>query len=219
MKFHRLSILSVCCVFLVNAAEPPSAFGSRTPRYHLLPNDVISVQYRYSPEFDQTAAVQPDGFVSLQLIGSVKISGLTLDEVRELIAKTAAEHLNEPVVTVTLSEYQKPYITVAGEVSNPGRVELRGRVTAVEAIAMAGGFKQDRAKHSQVILFRRVSPDLAETKLINLKALMKPQGLKDDEDVLLASGDILVVQQNNVSKIERYIHWANVGMFLSPSLP
>ena len=196
------------------AQEKAPTFATRTPRYCLAPDDVISVQYRYTPEFNQTASLQPDGFVSLQVVGNVQLGGLTLDEAHDAILKAASVRLQDPEITVALTDYRKPYFTVAGEVANPGRKELRGRVTAVEAIAMAGGLKSERAKHSQVILFRRVNQDMAETKVLNIKEIMTHAHL--NEDVELTPGDLLLVPQNNISKIERFVRWVNVGMFLNP---
>ena len=91
---------------------------------------------------------------------------------------------------------------------------MRGQVTAVQAIAMAGGFKTASAKHSQVILFRRVGPDLAKTEILNLKAAMSPAATEPLAD--LRPGDLLIVPQNRVSKIERFVKWGNVGLYWNP---
>jgi hypothetical protein len=79
---------------------------------------------------------------------------------------------------------------------------------------MAGGFKAASAKHSQVILYRRVGPDLAKAEILNLKAAVSPSATEPLAD--LRSGDMLFVPQNRVSKIERFVKWANVGFYLNP---
>src|SRR4051794_7794942 len=99
----------------VALAQMPS-FSEREPRYHLQPSDVLELHYRYSPEFDQTVTVQPDGFVGLTLIGDLHIQGLTLDEAKAAILEKASERLKDPEVTVVLKEFEKPYFTVTGEV-------------------------------------------------------------------------------------------------------
>ena len=72
---------------------PPSAqpggFSERDPRYRLQPSDVLEVHYRYTPEFDQTVTVQPDGFVTLQIVGDLKLQGLTLEQVKGGILEKA----------------------------------------------------------------------------------------------------------------------------------
>jgi len=187
------------------------SFAEREPRYRLQPTDVVEVHYRYTPEFDQTVTIQPDGFATLQIVGDLKLQGLTLDQAKATILEKSSQRLKDPEITLVLKDFEKPYFIVGGEVTNPGKFEMRGQVTAIQAIAMAGGFKTASAKHSQVILFRRVGPDLAKTEILNLKEAMRPSAKEPMAD--LHPGDMLVVPQNSVSKIERFVKWANIGMY------
>ncbi len=213
MRFHLFTLL----LYAWPALSQVGGFAERDPRYQIQATDVLEIHYRYTPEFDQTVTVQPDGFVTLQIVGDIKLQGLTLDQAKAHIRERASERLKDPEITVVLKEFDKPYFVVGGEVASPGRFEMRGSITAVQAIAMAGGFKNS-AKHSQVILFRRVGPDLARTELLNLKAAMSPTGRADSEPHLpLQPGDLLVVPQNKVSKIERFIKWGNLGLYWSPA--
>jgi polysaccharide export outer membrane protein len=214
---YRFLSLSLVFVGIVVGQTSSGQFADRNPRYHLQPNDVIEIQYRYTPEYNQTASVQPDGFVTLQLIGDVKLEGLTLDQARTSILERASTRLRDPELFLLLKDYEKSHFVVGGEVANPGRFELRGHMTAVEAIAMAGGFKTLSAKHSQVILFRRLDSENGETRTLNLKKIMNTPML--EEDVILRPGDMLLVPQNQISKIERFIKWANVGVYWSPIKP
>lgn len=212
MTLRSLVLFAVAGALL--AQQGPGGFADRDPRYRLQPNDVIEVQYRYTPEYNQTASVQPDGFVTLQIIGDVKLAGLTLDQARTVLVQRASVRLADPEIFILLKDYEKPHFVVGGEVANPGRFELRGTMTAVEAIAMAGGFKSASARHSQVVLFRRVNSDTGETRILNMKHIMYAPKL--EEDVALRPGDMLLVPQNRVSKIERFVKWANVGIFWNP---
>jgi len=93
-----------------------------------------------------------------------KVAGLTLNEARSAILEKASVRLRDPELLLVLKEFEKPYFVVAGNVTKPGKYEIHGEVTAVEAIAMAGGFTE-KSKNSQVVLYRRVGPDMAEAKL------------------------------------------------------
>lgn len=201
---------------LAGAAFGQNGFAERDPRYRLQPTDVVEIHYRYTPEFDQTVTVQPDGFVALQIVGDLKLEGLTLDQMKAAIVEKASQRLKDPEITLTLKDFQKPYFVVGGEVTNPGRYEMRGQVTALQAIAMAGGFKTLSAKHSQVILFRRVGADLAKTQILNLKAAMSVSSTEPLSD--LQPGDMLIVPQNQISKIERFVKWGNVGLYANPAI-
>jgi polysaccharide biosynthesis/export protein len=187
------------------------SFSERDPRYRLLPSDTLEIHYRYSPEFDQTVTLQPDGFVALQLVGDLKLQGLTVDEAKAAILGKAAERLRDPEITVVLKDFEKPYIVVGGEVTTPGKFEMRGKINPIQAIAMAGGFKAASAKHSQVILFRRIGPDLAKTEILDLKAATSTSSAEPMAD--LRPGDMLFVPQNSISKIERVIKMLNVGAY------
>lgn len=189
-----------------------TAFGVEE-RYVLLPGDVIDIQYRYTPEFNQTIAVQPDGYISLQIGGDVKVSGRTLDQVRELILTKARTRLAAPELTVILKEFQKPYVVVAGEVAQPGKFELREKLTAIQAVLLAGGFK-DSAKSSQIVVFRKLNAETAEVRTLNFKTLRHTGDLEND--LTLQPGDMILVPRNRISKIERYVRLASMAAFLNP---
>lgn len=189
-----------------------TTFGDRDPRYRLQASDSLDIHYRYTPEFNQTVTIQPDGFVNLQIVGDLKLQGLTLDQAKAAILAKASQRLKDPEVTLVLKDFEKPYFVVGGEVTTPGRFEMRGTVTALQAIAMAGGFKTASAKHSQVILFRRIGPDLAKTEILDLKAAMSTSNTEPLAD--LKSGDMLIVPQNKISKIERIVKWATIGTYI-----
>ncbi len=212
MKKVLIPLLCLFSVALQSAdTNLPTGFGDR--RYHLQPNDRIDLAYRYSPEYNESLTVQPDGYVSIKLIGDIKVGGLNLDEARTAILAGLSKRLNDPEITLTLSEFERPAFTVAGQVGTPGRYEIHGRINAIEAIAIAGGFK-DSAKHSQVILFRRVSPEMAQTHILDLKKMMDPAHPHIEESIDIEPGDLLIVPKNRVSKIADYVHWVNIGSYI-----
>ena len=188
------------------------AFGAEE-RYLLQPGDVLDIQYRYTPEFNQTISVQPDGYISLQIGGDVKVSGRNLIEVRDLILTKARTRLAAPELTVILKEFQKPYVVVAGEVPQPGKFELREKLTAIQAVLLAGGFK-DSAKSSQIVVFRKLNADTAEVRTLNFKTLRHTSDLEND--LTLQPGDMILVPRNRISKIERYVRLASLAAFLNP---
>lgn len=194
--------LALTLTVISGACLAQTSFPSRDARYRLQPEDKIEVQYRYTPEYNATVSIQPDGFISLPLAGDVKVAGLTLAAASAAVTEKAGERLASPEVSVILREYVKPYFVVAGEVAHPGRFDLRGTVSVVEGIAQSGGFKES-SKYSQVVLLRKTDTDLAQVKLLDLRHLMSPSGIQ--EDLELRSGDMLIVPKNLISKIEPYL--------------
>ncbi len=178
--------------------------------YRLQAGDAIEVLYRYTPEYDQTVNVQPDGSVALTLLGTVPVRGLTVEEARLRIVAAAATRLNQPVVSLALKDYERPHFTVLGEVEKPGRYELRGALSTVDGVAIAGGLKSS-ARHTQIVLIHRVSDTVGETQLLDFKRL--DHAKKGQELIALRDGDVIVVPQNKLSKVERYVKLANVGAY------
>ena len=185
-------------------------FGERYPRYKIGSGDSFDVNFELSPEFNQTVTVQPDGFITLRGVGDVNVAGQTVPELTQTLKTAYAKILNDPQIVVMLKDFEKPYFIADGQVGRPGKYDLRGDVTVTEAVAMAGGFT-DSSKHSQVLLFRRVSDDWVEAKVINVKKMLKDGNLH--EDMHLHPGDMIVVPKNTLSKIQRYIPTGSMGAF------
>ncbi len=189
------------------AGDDRPALERRNPRYKLCASDVLGLTFPNTPEFDQTVNVQPDGFISLAGVGDVHVEGLTTAEANAAIKTAYSKILQEPALTIELKDFNKPYFMVNGQVYKPGKFDLRGYTTASQAIAMAGGF-QDSAKHSQVLLFRRVNDSWYEVKTLDMKKIL--QGHDVNEDPEIRTGDLLFVPQNTISKIKKFI--PNYGM-------
>jgi polysaccharide export outer membrane protein len=189
---------------------PPQVFGSREPRYRIQRGDVLEVKFRYTPEYNQVVSVHPDGYVLLEIGGDVPVGGLTIPEATEAVRAAAARRLREPEVVLVLKEFLKPQITVAGEVAKPGMFELRGTLTVTQAIALAGGFREN-AKHTSVALVRRVDDQWAEVKVLDMKRMTSARALA--EDVNLAAGDLLIVPQSRLGRIERIVRWTSLAVF------
>ena len=225
MLIRRIIVIALLAGTLsltVSAQRPPAenqspklgTFGNDV-RYTLNPGDVLEIQYRYTPEFNQTVIVQPDGYVSLQIGGDLKVGGRDLEQVRNLILAKVRTRLESPELTVILKEFQKPYVVVAGEVAQPGKLEMREKLTAVQAVLMAGGFK-DSAKSSQILVFRKLNADTAEVRSLNFRTLTRTRDLEND--LTLQAGDMILVPRNRISKLERYVRIASLAAFLNPLL-
>jgi len=192
----------------------PVLGGERRPLYRLRPSDVVEISFTVAPEFNQTLIVQPDGYVMLKDAGMVDVEGLNLEEFSQAVQKAYLGYLHDPQAAVVLKEFERPYFIVGGEVGRPGKYELRSDTTVAEAVQIAGGLTQ-QAKHSQVVLFRRVNDDLVETRLLNLKKMLKESRLQ--EDAHLRPGDLIFVPQNSISKIGRFVSKPSLSMYFNPT--
>jgi len=178
--------------------------------YRLQIGDSVDILYRFTPEYNQTVNVQPDGYAALQLIGTVRLAGLSLEEAHSVILSRASARLRNPELSLALKELDKARFTVLGEVGSPGRYELHGHITVVEGLAIAGGFKPTSAQ-SNVVLVHLLNSEYGEATQLDLRKLRQP-GLSTDFP-LLRDGDVLVVSTSKFAKVERIIHLSNIGLY------
>jgi protein involved in polysaccharide export with SLBB domain len=203
------------------AAQDPSpkrgndepVFQERYPRYRLRTGDVMELTFPFTTEFNQTVTVQPDGFINLLTVGDVRVQDKTTTEVVAIVRAAYNKVLHEPTINVRLTQFEKPYIVMGGEVAKPGKYDYTGDTTIIEAVNIAGGFT-DKAKRGEVLLFRRVSDKWAEVKKIDIQRMLKKQDLT--EDLHLRPGDMVLVSKSPMSKIERFIPVPTVGTYFSP---
>jgi polysaccharide export outer membrane protein len=220
MKRRLILALAFALLILPVAARaqnqrPPRLSTVTEDRYRLQPGDVLEVQFRYTPEFNQTVTVQPDGYISMEIGGDLKVAGFTIEETRQAILRQANKRLHDPVATIVLKEFQKPYFVVSGEVAQPGKIEMREKVTALQAIMLAGGMKET-AKSSQVVVFRKINSDTAEVKVLNLKDIRRTSDLEND--LTLQAGDMVFVPRDKLSKVERFMRLVSVAALITPKL-
>lgn len=183
-------------------------------RYRLTPGDVIQLVFPYIAEFDQTITVQPDGYLSLRSVREVYAQGRTVPELQADIIERYATILRDPVITVVLKEFEKPYFVATGAVARPGKFELRGATTVTQALALAGGMAKG-AKSSQVVLFRQFSNEYLSVKTLNAKKMYKSRDLS--EDIVLRPGDTVYVPTSTLSEIGAFIPRPSLGFILDPA--
>jgi len=194
-----------------DAAQP--RLEQRYPRYVIQRQDVLLLSFPLSPEMNQTDTVQPDGYINLQSAGSVHVQGMTVPDVVEAVKRAYAGVLNNPIVTVDLQDFQKPFFTVTGQVGKPGQYELRSDITVAEAVAVAGGLLAT-AKTQQVFLFHRASSDWLKVEKINLRDILN--GKRVSEDAFIKPGDMVFVPESAITKFRKYVPYsANAGSYLS----
>ena len=182
-------------------------------RYRITPGDVIELRFPFVPELDQTLAVQPDGYVTLREVGDLRVQGRTLPQFRAAVNEAYMPFVRDPVFTAVLKEFEKPYFVAAGEVTKPGRYELRGATTLTQAIAYAGG-ATGHAKLSDVVIFRPFTEDAVSVKQVNVKEMFSKKDLS--EDPLLRPGDTIYLSKSALGKMAPVLSKVGLGLYLNP---
>jgi len=188
------------------STDDPRPELQHRPRYAIQRSDSVTITFPLSPEYNQTITVQPDGYISLMGAGSIHLEGLNLDQAQIAIhdAYVKAKVLRDPLVTVDLKDFQRPYFSVNGQVGKPGQYELRRDTTLTEALAIAGG--PAPTSKQQVFLLHRISSGWAEVKKYEIKKIL--YGKDASEDPHLQPGDMLFVPENSITKFRKYVPYS-----------
>src|ERR1035438_2805088 len=107
------------------SANATPGLHERNPRYMVRKGDTFDLDFALSPEFNQTVAVQPDGYVTLRGVGSIFVEGQTVPDLTESVKAAYAKTLHDPVIAIALKDFEKPYFIASGQVSKPGKYDLR----------------------------------------------------------------------------------------------
>lgn len=155
--------------------------------YRLEEDDRLSILVWGHQDLSITINIDPDGEISLPLLGKVKAAGLTLAELQELLEEGYSEYIREPQVSLSLLDYKRSQVMVLGQVRNPGTYELEGESRVLHLIAQAGG-PTEKAALDQLRLSR--GEELLE---IDLEGLLTGTGLTGN--YLLQDGDVLYLPE------------------------
>jgi protein involved in polysaccharide export with SLBB domain len=155
----------------------PSAGGASAPAgYVLSPNDYVGVEVFGEDDLRTNGRLNPEGNLSVPLLGSVHLAGLTLTQAASrLTALYGGDYLVNPRVNVMLLGYAKRRFSILGQVGHPGSFEMPesspGGIDLLEAIAMAGGYTRIAAPER--ITVRRQGPSGDQVFKVNAKKFNK----------------------------------------------
>jgi polysaccharide biosynthesis/export protein len=174
-----------------SAPAPSSSNATALPAdYRLAPGDKLRVEVYKDAQLSQSLQIRPDGKVTLPLVGDIVAVDLTPIQLRDRIATSLKEYVTNPVVTVIVVEASPSMVYVMGEVTTPGSIPMRGSMTVLQALAMAGGFKEF-ANTKDIRILRRGGGILKteETIPFNYNDAIKGKA----SPVFLRPGDMVVV--------------------------
>lgn len=174
------------------SAPAPATQGSAS--YQLGENDVIEVRVFNQPDLTRIAQVTADGTVTLGLVETVRVAGLTAQQVQDKLDLLYAEYLVKPQVFVTVTEYRSQVIQVFGAVRNPGQHRLTGPAKVLDVLSQVGGPSEQAG--DRLFLLRKVEPKKGaeaapnlQPEEIDLHALLQNGDTR--QNLLVKAGDVL----------------------------
>jgi polysaccharide export outer membrane protein len=169
-------------------AARPTSTAATSPDYKLGTGDKLRVEVYKEPQLSQNLQIRPDGKITLPLLGDVVAAGVTPRDLTNTLTERFREFLNTPVVTVIVAEAVPPVVYVLGEVNTPGAQSLVGPTTVLQALALAGGFK-DFANESKIRILRNRPDGTVQTINFNYKDAIKSTG----KPAMVMPGDTIIV--------------------------
>jgi polysaccharide export outer membrane protein len=173
---------------LPETAAPETAKSAAVDSYLIGASDVIMVTVFKEPALSGSLLVRPDGMISMPLLGDVKASGKSPVQLADEITVKLKKYVQDPNVTVVLSQSNSKIVYLMGEVSKPGPVGLTPGMTLLQAIATGGGLSP--YANSKKIYILRNTGGKQEKIPVQYKQALKGDG---SLNLTLYPGDTIVV--------------------------
>ena len=162
------------------ASAPTSTGGVGAPAgYVLSPTDQVGVEVFGEDDLRTNGRLNPEGNLSVPLLGSIHLAGLTLTQAASKLTELySRDYLVNPKINVTLLGYARKRFSILGQVNHPGSLEMpestQDGIDILEAIALAGGYT--RIASPERITVRRQTPTGDQTFKVNAKRFTKGKG-------------------------------------------
>jgi polysaccharide export outer membrane protein len=193
-------------------ADKDYIMGPSVPTYKLGFGDLVEVKFFNNERFNNTVRVRPDGYITLEKVGDIFVSGMTPAQLDSVVTKTYSEIIRDPDVTVIVREFGGYEVYVLGEVFKPGGYAIGRNMTMLQALAAAGGSKES-AKLSSVILLRRGTNERVNAIKFDLNRALKGNGTKiTDRDLYVQAADIIYVPETFISNVSTFLSEVYAGV-------
>lgn len=170
--------------------------------YILQAGDVLEIKFFYNPELNECIPIRPDGKISLQLIDEVKASGLSPVELDKVLTDKYSAIFIKPELSVIVREFAGQKVYVGGEVANQSIIPLIGNMTALQAVLMAGGFKET-AQPGNVVIITKGPDSLPTARKIDLNKVLS--GESPDSDEQLRPYDIVYIPKSVIANVDQFV--------------
>lgn len=185
----------------------PGRSGPAAMTFRFGVGDEIATSVWKEPELSTSQRIMADGSISPPLLKSMRVVGMTVDDVQAALTRSYSEYLKDPKVSVRVAAIQADRAFVLGEVRSPQAVTLVGPTTVLQAITMAGGFAEETAEKGQVHLIRKGSDGEATMTRVDIRDVLSGRTL----DRPVERGDMVFVPAKGISDWARFM-----GQLFSP---
>ncbi len=172
-----------------SAESSPSTAKPHDSSFVIGNDDVLAINVWKEPDISRSIPVRSDGKISLPLVGEVQASGLTPLALERDIAVRLKNYIAEPEVTVMVQQVNSQKFNILGQMVRPGSYVIANSPTVLDAIALAGGFRDFAKKKSMYVL--RQGPNGESRLPFNYKAVSEGKDMA--QNIKLQPGDTIIV--------------------------
>lgn len=186
-----------------NYSGPVQAEDHGMVEYIIQPGDELDIKFFYNPELNESVTVRPDGKISLQLVDETHAAGKTPAELDKVLTEEYGKELKKPSITVIVQSFAGQKVYVGGEVNKPGEMDLTSRMSALQAVINAGGFRET-AKPEAAIVIRKGSDNRPIPMQVDLKKVFT--GGDARADFQLKPFDIVYIPKSTIAKANKWVN-------------
>jgi len=179
---RKVFIITILIVIAVSVG----ALLVSSEEYTLGPGDTLQVISVGEQEQQFTLIVRQDGYITLPLIGEIKVEGMTIQQVTEELTVRYGKYLRNPNITVILVKMRQEMVRVIGEVRSPGVYALLPGSNVIDAIMLAGGPNASADLTGVTVQHR----DASEITTVDLSGMVSGNF---KTDYIVRNGDIIFI--------------------------
>jgi len=179
----------------------PEARPVEVGDYRIHAGDQLELRFPLNPELTVTTIVRPDGMISPRGVNEVQAKGLTPAELTEQLRNAYSTELRDPELAVIVRS-MAARVYVDGQIEKPGEYVWTRQITAMQAIARAGGFRET-ASSDQIVVLRRSADGSQRVIQIDLDDVHSGEG--EHRDVFLAPYDLVLVPESGISDVNTWV--------------
>ena len=207
MRALASSLLLVAAALLAGCGAARAPLPTAAPQsveigeYRIEAGDELEIRFPLNPEMNRVTLVRPDGRLSLQFVGEVYAEGLTPAELAQRLREAYSKELRDPEVSVIVRT-MAARVYVDGQIQRPGGYPWSRQITAMQAVARAGGLRET-AEDEYMLVLRRRDDGAQEVYRISLDGKGKDRG--QNADLYLAPYDLVLVPSSDVADVNKWV--------------
>ncbi len=174
---------------------PGDVNGLEGQEYKIGVGDKLEIAVFGHDDLSKVVEVRGDGTINYPLIGDLQVKGKSVAEVDDQVTRILGkDYLVDPQVSVDIREYQSQWVTVIGEIRNPGRFVLRRNMRLIDVLAEAGGITKEAG--SEILVTRRAESGDTRQIVLDRERLFSRDN--EETNILLSHMDIVTVGEKKI---------------------